>query len=165
MKDRINTDARAWLLGIAALVIALDRWSKIWVEHHVPKGSTIPVIPHFTISHVLNTGAAFSMFAQSMSPALVRGVLIAFSAIAVVVVLGMIWKVGRRWTITGCALGLILGGALGNLYDRIAFRYVIDFLWVQLGSYHYPDFNIADSAIVTGACLLLLEIFRTPKTE
>lgn len=162
MQVEKRMDARAGLLVIAAVVIGLDRWSKVWVTQHVPRGTFIPVIPHvFRISHVFNTGAAFSLFAESLSPTLVRNVLIGFSALAIIVVLGMIWRVGRRFTATGLALALILGGAIGNLYDRIQFKYVVDFLEVTIVRYHWPDFNVADSAIVVGACLLLLEIFRT----
>jgi signal peptidase II len=72
----------------------------------------------------------------------------------------MIWRLGRAWSLTGVALGLILGGALGNLYDRAVYHYVVDFLAVKIVHYHWPDFNVADSCIVVGACLLLLEIFR-----
>ena len=158
-------DARPWLLVIAALVIVVDRVTKLWVVAHVLHGNFITVIPNvFRISHVYNTGAAFSMFAESLSPAVVRNALIAFSAIAVIVVLGMIWRVGRAWTHTGVALGLILGGAIGNLYDRIHYKYVVDFLEVKIVHYHWPDFNVADSCIVIGACLLLLEIFRSQPT-
>jgi signal peptidase II len=114
---------------------------------------------------VHNTGAAFSMFAESLSPLVVRNVLIGFSIVAVIVVLGMIWRVGRSFTGTGIALALILGGALGNLYDRITLSYVVDFLEVTIVHYHWPDFNVADSAIVAGACLLLLEIFRAQPEE
>jgi signal peptidase II len=114
---------------------------------------------------VFNTGAAFSLFAETLSPELVRKVLIAFSFAAIAVVLGMIWRVGRRLSLTGVALGLILGGAIGNLYDRVTYKYVIDFLAVEIVHYHWPDFNVADSCIVTGACLLLLEIFRTQPEE
>ena len=154
-------DVRWGLVGLAGLVIVADRVSKIWVETHVEQGHYIAVIPGvFRISHVFNTGAAFSLFAESLSPLVVRNVLIGFSAIAVVVVLGMIWKTGRAFSWTGVALGLILGGAIGNLYDRVKFSYVIDFLAVKLYHYNWPDFNVADSCIVIGACLLLLEIFR-----
>jgi signal peptidase II len=154
-------DARLWLIVIALVVIALDRWTKIWIQHHLTRGSFITVIPgFFRISHVYNTGAAFSMFAESVSPTTVRWVLVAFSLVAAVVVMGMIVRVGRRWSATGVALGLILGGAIGNLYDRLVYHYVVDFLAVNIYHYHWPDFNVADSAIVVGACLLLLEIFR-----
>ena len=158
---RTGRDARPWLLLIAVVVIVLDRLSKIWIGKHVPEGHFITVIPNvFRLSHVFNTGAAFSMFAESLSPTIVRNVLIGFSLVAIVVVLGMIWRLGRAWTLTGVALGLILGGAIGNLYDRWVFKYVVDFLEVKIYHYHWPDFNIADSCIVIGACLLLLEIFR-----
>ncbi len=166
MQDEKRRDARPWLLLIAAVVIALDRWSKIWITNHVLRGAFVPVIPHvFRISHVYNTGAAFSLFAESLSPAVVRNVLIGFSAVAVVVVLGMIWRLGGRMSATGVALALILGGAIGNLYDRVHFSYVVDFLEVTIVHYHWPDFNVADSAIVVGACLLLLEIFRAQPIE
>ena len=157
----VRRDFRPWLLVIAVLVVVADRLSKIWIDHHVTRGSFITVIPNvFRISHVLNTGAAFSLFAESLSPLVVRNVLIGFSIVAIIVVLGMIWRVGRPFSWTGVALALILGGAIGNLYDRVKFSYVIDFLEVKIYHYHWPDFNLADSAIVVGACLLLLEIFR-----
>ena len=158
---RTRQDARPWLLAIALVVVALDRFSKLWVGAHVEQGHFITIIPGvFRISHVFNTGAAFSMFAESLSPKLVRNGLIVFSIVAVVVVLGMISRLGRRWSGTGVALGLILGGAVGNLYDRVRYSYVVDFLEVKIVHYHWPDFNVADSCIVVGACLLLLEIFR-----
>jgi len=81
-----------------------------------------------------------------------------------VVVLALIWKMGRSITLTSVALALILGGALGNLYDRVRFSYVVDFLEVHIVHYHWPDFNVADSAIVVGACLLLLEMLRPQRS-
>ena len=160
MKQR---DLRPWLLVIAAAVIVLDRLSKLWVSRHIPHGGRIIVIPRvFYLSHVYNTGAAFSLFAESLSPLIVRNTLIAFSCIAVLVVAAMIWRLGRTPSLTGVSLALILGGALSNLYDRIHLSYVVDFLAVNIWHYHWPDFNVADSAIVVGACLLLLEIFRKP---
>lgn len=156
-------DFRPVLLLISAVVILLDRLSKVWVARHIPHGGRISLIPHiFYLSHVFNTGAAFSLFAESLSPLLVRNVLIGFSSLAVIVVAAMIWRLGRAPSLTGISLALILGGAIGNLYDRIHLSYVIDFLAVNIWHYHWPDFNVADSAIVVGACLLLLEIFRTP---
>jgi signal peptidase II len=155
-----------WLiLAIAALVVLLDRLTKLWIIAHIPSGQAIVVIPKvFRLTHVLNTGAAFSMFEGSASPNLVRNLLIGFSVIAVVVVLILIWKMGRGFSLTSLALALILGGALGNLYDRIRFSYVVDFLEVHIVHYHWPDFNVADSAIVVGACLLLLEMLRPQRS-
>jgi signal peptidase II len=114
----------------------------------------------FRITDVHNTGAAFSMFAENASPETVRNILIAFSVVAVIVLFGMLWRIGRVLTVSSFALALILGGAFGNLYDRIRYHYVIDFLEVHIVHYHWPDFNVADSCIVIGACLLLIEIFR-----
>jgi signal peptidase II len=166
MSSTSPRDFRPWLLLIAAVVILLDRLSKIWIGKHLERGHTIPVIPGvFTITHVWNYGAAFSLFAESLSPLFVRNALIAFSIAAVLVVLLLIWRMGRTFSLTGVALGLILGGAVGNLYDRVRFHYVVDFLWVQIVHYHWPDFNVADSCIVIGACLLLLEIFRAQPAE
>ena len=158
-------DKRALVLGISALVVILDRITKHVVAQQLPNGQAKTIIPgFFRITDVHNTGAAFSMFAENASPATVRNILIAFSVIAVIVLFGMLWRVGRYATTTSVALALILGGAFGNLYDRIRFHYVIDFLEVHIVHYHWPDFNIADSCIVIGACLLLIEIFR-PQPE
>jgi len=158
-------DKRPILLLITALVILLDRLSKLWIMHHVRPGYGIVVIPRvFRLTHVLNTGAAFSLFADSLSPVAVRDSLIAFSIIAVIIVGALLWRIGRQLSITGVALALILGGAIGNLYDRVVYSVVVDFLEVHIIHYHWPDFNIADSCIVIGACLLLIEIFR-PQPE
>jgi signal peptidase II len=158
-------DARPWLLLIAALVVLTDRLSKLWIEAHIPKGQAIVVVPGiFRLTHVLNTGAAFSLFADSLSPVMVRNSLIGFSVVAILVVLGMIWSAGRAWSVTAVSLALILGGAIGNLYDRVRFSFVVDFLEVKIVHYHWPDFNVADSCIVVGACLLLLEIIL-PQTK
>jgi len=159
-------DARPWLLLISALVILLDRLSKLWIIAHVRPGSAITVIPRiFRITHVLNTGAAFSIFADSVSPSAVRIGLILFSVFAVLIVAVLLWRVGRTFTLTSAALALILGGAIGNLYDRVRFAHVVDFLEVHIVHYHWPDFNVADSCIVIGACLLLIEIFRSRPAE
>jgi signal peptidase II len=154
-------DYRIPLLLLSALIVVADRLSKIWIVHHVKSGSGITVIPGvFRLTHVLNSGAAFSMFADSLSPELVRKSLIGFSVVAALIVLAMLWRAGRALSASSVALALILGGALGNLYDRARLFYVVDFLEVKIYHYHWPDFNVADSCIVIGACLLLLEIFR-----
>ena len=161
-------DARPFLLTLAAIIILLDRLSKLWIEHHIEPGHAITVIPRtFRLTHVLNTGAAFSLFESMNSPVLVRNLLITFSVIAVAVVLTLIYKLGRAWSLTAVSLALILGGALGNLYDRIHYAHVVDFLEVHIVHYHWPAFNVADSAICLGAALLILEIFRpqTPASD
>lgn len=165
MTAATTRDPRLKLLLISVAVFVLDRLSKLWIIAHIPSGQDITIIPRFfRLTHVYNNGAAFSLFADTPSPDRVRWMLIAFSAIAIAIVLGVLWKAGRRIDTTSVALAMILGGAAGNLYDRIAWRYVIDFLAFNLFGYHYPDFNLADSCIVIGACLLLLEVFRTPRS-
>lgn len=160
-----SRDMRWILLSIAAFVVALDRVTKLWISSHIPTGEAIVLIPKvFRLTHVLNTGAAFSMFEGSTSPNMVRNLLIAFSVVAVVTVLVLIWKMGRTLSLTTVALALILGGAVGNLYDRVRYAHVVDFLEVHIVHYHWPDFNVADSAIVVGACLLLLEMLRPQRS-
>jgi signal peptidase II len=72
-------------------------------------------------------------------------------------------RIGDRFTLTSVALALILGGAIGNVHDRILYGSVIDFIEVHIFAYHWPDFNVADSSVVIGACLLMLDSLRTPK--
>ncbi|MBB6147287.1 signal peptidase II [Silvibacterium bohemicum] len=155
-------DMRGWLLGLSALIIALDRITKHWVSGHIEEGSAITVIPHvFRISHVLNGGAAFSMFTDSPHPERTRWMLTAFSVLAAIVVLVVLLRVGRRITMTSLSMALVLGGAIGNVWDRVRTGTVIDFLEVHIIHYHWPDFNVADSAIVVGGILLLLDSLRS----
>ena len=147
-----------WLLLISALAVIADRLTKIWVSGHVPFGGGIPVIDHFLrISHWTNEGAAFSLFANSASPQTVRWGLVGFASLAALAVLIALIRFGDRINLTTVALALILGGALGNVHDRVAYGSVVDFIEVHIFSYHYPDFNIADSCVVVGACLLFLD--------
>ena len=164
--DVAPRNKRPFVFALSALVIIIDRITKHIVAEQLPNGQTFTVIPGiFRISDVHNTGAAFSMFAENASPATVRNILIAFSVVAVIMLFGMLWRVGRVLSVTSVALALILGGAFGNLYDRVRYHYVIDFLEVHIIHYHWPDFNVADSCIVIGACLLLIEIFRPQPTD
>ncbi|AXC12565.1 Lipoprotein signal peptidase [Acidisarcina polymorpha] len=153
------------LFGLSALIILLDRVTKVWVSNHIELGSARTIIPGvFSISHVLNDGAAFSLFSYSSRPQLVRIMLIAFSIIAALAVFAFLLKLGRQLTATTVALALILGGAIGNVYDRLVYGTVIDFLEVHIilghWNYHWPDFNVADSAIVCGGILLFLGALR-----
>src|SRR4029079_14788660 len=111
----------------------------------------------FRITHVQNRGAAFGLFADSPSEWKVA-LLIMFSVIALVIVSALLWKNSHAMTTTGVGLALSLGGALGNLWDRLLSGQVVDFLDFYVGSYHWPAFNLADSAIVVGALLLVSEI-------
>jgi signal peptidase II len=153
------------LLALAAFVAVFDHGTKKFIVNHLAVGRAHTIIPGILrITHVLNTGAAFSFLADTASPDLVRKGLIFFSVGAVLIVGAMLLRSCTCFSKTCIALALILGGAIGNLYDRIVYHYVIDFIDVHIGPYHWPDFNFADSAIVIGACLLVLEIFR-PQPE
>lgn len=153
-----KNSARIVHFFLALFVIVLDRWTKRLVAAHIAMYQPIQVIPGFLrITHTENTGAAFSLFADSPSHWKTT-MLIGFSVIAMIVVSILLWKQSRPLTMTGIALSLILGGAVGNLWDRVASGRVVDFLDVYYKSYHWPVFNLADSAIVVGASLLVLEI-------
>src|ERR1700691_6195037 len=153
-----KNSARALYLLIALVVVLLDRWSKHLVAQRIRLYAHIQVIPgFFRLTHTENTGAAFSLFADSISP-WKTGLLIAFSVIALVVVSILLWKNDRAHIVTGIGLSLILGGAVGNLWDRVARGRVVDFLLFYVKRYQWPVFNLADSAIVVGAGLLVGEI-------
>jgi signal peptidase II len=153
--------ARITHFFIALAVVVLDRWSKHLAATRIPLYENIQVIPgFFRPTHTENTGAAFSLFADS--PAHWKTVmLITFSCVAMVVVSALLWKQARALSMTGIALSLILGGAVGNLWDRLASGRVVDFLLFYVKHYQWPVFNLADSAIVVGASLLVLEILMT----
>jgi len=152
--------------ALALLVLLLDRWTKRLVAERIPMYSHIQIIPSFfRLTHTENTGAAFSLFADS--PAHWKtGLLIGFSILAMIIVSTLLWKETRVFTLTGVSLSLILGGAVGNLWDRVASGRVVDFLLLYVKQYQWPVFNLADSAIVVGASILVFEIlFRHPKSE
>ena len=158
--------ARVTHLLVALLVVAFDRWTKHLVAAHIAMYAHIQIIPgFFRITHTENTGAAFSMFADS--PAHWKtALLIGFSVVAMVIVSVLLWRQSQALTMTGIALSLILGGAVGNLWDRVTRGRVVDFLLFYVKQYQWPVFNLADSSIVVGACLLIVEImFVHPKGD
>lgn len=150
---------RCLYLSISVAVIVLDRLTKIFIRHHVALnyGSVVVIPNFFSITHVENTGAAFSLFAEWPSRVRVP-LLVGFSTVAMLVVCYLLWTSARRFTWTGLALAFILGGAVGNLYDRLRYGRVTDFLHFYIGPHMWPDFNLADSAIVTGATLLAIDL-------
>ena len=152
---------------IALFVVILDRLAKLAVERRIPLHDGIQIIPgFFRLTHLENRGAAFGLFADSPSEWKVA-ILVLFSVIALVVVTTLLWKNSRSFSVTGFGLALILGGAIGNLWDRLAAGHVTDFLLFYIGPYQWPAFNVADSAIVVGATLLVYEIvfMKSPAQE
>jgi signal peptidase II len=154
-------DVRLKAYAAAMVVFVVDRSTKWLVETHVSFLDTWRVIPgFFDIVHTENRGVAFSLFNESASEWR-TGLLVLFSLVAVALVGGFILRRGERldrFSLAGFIL--ILGGAAGNLFDRVVWGRVTDFLDFYLGSYHWPAFNVADSAIVVGSGFLLLEAIR-----
>jgi len=143
---------------IALGVLLADRLSKHMVARDISLHDSITVIKRLVyITHVENRGAAFGLFNDSPS-AWTLGLLVLFSIVALVVVSALLWRNGGGMSASAVGLSLILGGALGNLWDRLVTGRVVDFLLVYIGSYQWPAFNVADSAIVVGAGLLVFEI-------
>jgi signal peptidase II len=141
----------------ALAIVLLDQFSKAVVIRFMRLGQSIPVVPgYFDLTFVLNPGAAFSLFATL--PDWVRNpFFIAVSLIAAVLIVVYRTRHLQDNRLASFSLALVLGGAVGNLIDRVRFGVVVDFLDVHVHQYHWPVFNVADSAISVGVTLLLLE--------
>ncbi|MGR8952074.1 MAG: signal peptidase II [Gammaproteobacteria bacterium] len=144
-------------LWLSLLAVVLDQGSKLAVDASMRLYESIPIIPYLNLTYVHNTGAAFSFLSEAGGWQ--RWF---FSALALAISIGItIWlaRLQKHETLLAAALALILGGAVGNLIDRVAYGYVIDFIDVYYQNWHFPAFNIADSAINLGVFLLLAESF------
>ncbi|MDF3030328.1 MAG: lspA [Moraxellaceae bacterium] len=144
-------------LWLSLAIIVLDLATKAWFSASMQLGESRNLLPFFSWTLAHNYGAAFSMLHDAGGWQ--RWF---FGAIAVVVSVGLVW-----WLVTlkdnarflACALALVLGGALGNLYDRMTLGYVVDFIHVHYGTWHFPAFNIADCGITVGAVMLVIDSF------
>ncbi len=146
------------------LVVGLDQISKMYVSSVMSLHASHPVIDgFFNITYIRNPGAAFGFLANA-APMFRSLFLIMVSAAAIVMILFFLAKNKTAAMLLTFALSLILGGAVGNLLDRIRFGSVVDFLDLYIASYHWPAFNVADSAILVGAVLLIVEMFRSEKS-
>lgn len=144
-------------LGTAVFVVALDQATKYWIQQTLVHGQVIELLPFFNLVLVYNPGAAFSLLSDQ--PGWQKNFFITVAVIASGWVLYLLARYPNR-RLFGFALGLILGGAIGNLIDRVVFGAVIDFVDIHLAGYHWPAFNVADSAITCGAALLILHSFQ-----
>ena len=145
---------------VAAVVVALDQLTKFWIKNALPLYGSWPESGFFRIIHGENTGAAFGIFQDS------RLILSLMSSVGVVVILYIAIRLSRRfsflrWKSTMLALGLMLGGTVGNLIDRAIIGHVTDFLHAG----PWPDFNIADSSLVVGGILLAINLIRASGME
>jgi signal peptidase II len=151
-----NAPRRWWLWVLASVaVVAIDQATKASVQMHFRPGEHYVVTSFFSLVFAFNTGMAFSFMHD------VEGSRYFLSAVAVVAALIIVWLLrrgGNRWYC--CGLAFILGGAIGNLWDRVALGHVVDFLLFHWRDWYYPAFNVADSAITVGAALLVLDAFR-----
>lgn len=145
---------RNWL-WLSALVVALDQLTKYLVVQALRPLELVPLLPHLSLTLRFNTGAAFSFLNQAGGWQ--RWLFILLAVVVSVVILVWLWRLprGRPWT--AVALALVLGGAVGNLWDRVALGHVVDFVLLYYRQWEWPAFNVADSAIFVGAVILVLE--------
>jgi len=164
MPNAVGRFGRLGWLWLSLLVLVIDQASKFYFEGKLEMYQQIVVIPDlFSWTLAYNTGAAFSFLADSSGWQRWLFALIAIVVSAVLVV--WLKRLGRNETWLAIALALVLGGALGNLYDRIALGHVIDFILVHWQDrWRFPAFNVADSAITVGAVMLALDMFKSKKT-
>lgn len=156
-------NARAWAFTVAGAVFVLDRVTKLIIKAQMSSLDQVTVIPgFFNVVHTENRGAAFGLFAESNGEWR-SFLLIGLSTVVMVLLSAMLWHPARAGlshsTLLRLGLSLVLGGAVGNLYDRVVHGAVTDFLQFYFGSYEFPSFNIADSAITIGAALLLIDMW------
>ena len=144
-------------LRLAALIIVLDQVSKLLISGHFVYGESLRITGFFNLVLAHNTGAAFSFLDNAGGWQ--RWMFTAIAIVASIWIVRLLRQHAQQTTFC-LALALVLGGALGNLIDRVAYGYVVDFLDFYWNSYHFPAFNVADSAISVGAALLLLDSFK-----
>ena len=148
-----------WLL-LAALVVCVDQLSKAWIASWLQYNQPLDVLPVLDFRLLYNSGAAFGFLSDASGWQ--RHFLSGFAGIAIVVLTFWLLRLpARQQSLLACALALIAGGAMGNLWDRLQLGYVVDFISVHWGSHYFPAFNVADSAITVGAGLMLLDIWRS----
>jgi signal peptidase II len=148
---------------IGGSVVILDQVTKVYIDTAFQLHESLPIIPDlFSITYVRNPGAAFGLFAQRGEQ--FRSILFSGIAVVALLLLGtMIYQTPKEERGHLLSLSLLLGGAMGNIIDRIRLGEVIDFLDFYIGSYHWPAFNVADSAITVGVTLLMLQMVMEKK--
>lgn len=146
-----------WLI-VSVGVIVLDLVTKAMATNALTYGVPVPILPSFNLTLLHNTGAAFSFLANESGWQRWFFILLAVGVSGSLVVWLSRLKSGEIWL--AISISLVLGGALGNLYDRMVHGYVVDFIHLYYGSYHFPAFNIADCAISIGAVMMAVDIFR-----
>lgn len=161
MLKSLDPALRKWL-GLALLIIVLDHLTKWWVSSTLEYQEFIPVLPFFSLVRVHNTGAAFSFLADAGGWQ--RWFFVTISVAASVLLVFWLSRLKQQQWLLAVALSLVLGGAVGNLIDRLWFGYVVDFIQLYYRDFYLPAFNVADSAITVGAALLIWDaLFAKPQ--
>jgi signal peptidase II len=150
-------------LGLSFLAVLLDQLSKLLIADKMQLYQSINILPYVNLTYVHNTGAAFSFLSEAGGWQ--RWFFAALAIVISTVIAVWLSRLKTHETLMAVSLSLVLGGAIGNLIDRLAYGYVIDFLDVYVKSWHWPAFNVADSAITLGVVLMLLESFGVGKAE
>ena len=160
----MNTNRNKWWswLAVSAAVIVIDQLTKQWVSQSLEFHQVVPMAPYFNLVLAHNAGAAFSFLAGAGGWQ--RGFFVGIALIAAVAIVHLLRK-HHGQKIFSLALVLILGGALGNLIDRVRFGYVVDFLDFYVQSWHWPAFNVADMAITGGAALLIWDSMKKQEAK
>lgn len=155
---RFRNVFRALYAAVALVIFGGDQVTKMMVKNSVPEHAVIPVIPNFlNLTHIKNAGVAFGLFSDAPAPWKTAVLIVVSVALLATVAVIVARSRHLRWE-AGVGLALILGGALSNLVDRIRMGRVVDFVDVYFRSYHWPTFNLADTAIVVGAGFLVLQL-------
>jgi signal peptidase II len=153
--------ARPWL-ALALAVVVLDQVTKHWIHEVLVGGRIVELLPFLNLVLVYNPGAAFSFLSDQ--PGWQKNLFVGIALLASAWMVYLLFCHSHR-ALFSFALGLILGGAIGNIIDRVTVGAVIDFIDVHAAGYHWPAFNVADSAITCGAALLIIDSFRKPKSS
>ncbi|MBD2802559.1 signal peptidase II [Xenorhabdus sp. M] len=162
MNKPICSTGLRWL-WLVAVVLILDLGSKYLVLQNFSLYESIPLMPYFNLTYAQNLGAAFSFLADKGGWQ--RWFFALVATVITLVLMVMMYRSSARQKLSNIAYALVIGGALGNLFDRLVHGFVVDFIDFYVGEWHWPTFNIADSAICIGATLIIIESFIGPNDK
>jgi signal peptidase II len=159
-KSKVSSDRQRRTLGlfliVAALVVTFDQLSKLWIRAHLALGESLPLTGRLSLTYVGNTGSAFGLLANRTFLLIIIGIA------SLLIVLLFLRYLSQVTTLSMISIGLIWGGAVGNLIDRLRFGYVTDFIYFRLwGNFYWPAFNIADAAITVGVFVLIYSFYKS----
>ncbi len=160
MASSLGPGSKIGWIALAAIVVALDQLTKYMASVNLELHQPVEVIPSLNLTLLHNSGAAFSLLNQAGGWQ--RWLFVGLAGVISGILLVWLYRLPRDKLWLSCALALVLGGALGNLWDRISLGYVIDFIDVYYERWHWPAFNIADSAICVGAAMMIFDVFNQP---